>query len=296
MADQASRSAGEGLERLCERQGSGWICTSQPARGLELLQAWFIGAPYVKHRHDTYTIGITDSGVQEFNFRGAVHRSTPGNAVVLHPDELHDGRAGTDQGFGYRTLYIEPRLIADALYAIGGRPAALPFLREPITTNGRLIRAVETAFQFSQIPLLIDTLSIELAQGLQEATTDGFYILSDRFDTRAIERAREYLDAHARRIVHSSELEKVTGLSRYELARQFKLKFGTSPYRYLLMRRLDFTRKQIDLGRSLVDLALEAGFADQAHFTRMFKSAFGLTPGAYAKFKQGLRSQKPCYS
>ena len=89
--------------------------------------------------------------------------------------------------------------------------------------------------------------------------------------------------------MHSPELEKVTGLSRYELARQFKLKFGTSPYRYLLLRRLDFTRKQIAPDRSLADLALEAGFADQAHFTRMFKSAFGLTPSAYARFKQGLR-------
>jgi AraC-like DNA-binding protein len=56
---------------------------------------------------------------------------------------------------------------------------------------------------------------------------------------------------------------------------------GTSPYRYLLMRRLDFARQQIARRRPLGEVALDAGFADQAHFSRMFKAAFGLTPARY---------------
>ena len=57
--------------------------------------------------------------------------------------------------------------------------------------------------------------------------------------------------------------------------------FGTSPYRYLLMRRLEFARDRIHRERPLVEVACDAGFADQAHFTRVFKSAFGLTPTRY---------------
>ena len=86
-------------------------------------------------------------------------------------------------------------------------------------------------------------------------------------------------------MVHSSELEAVTGLTRYELARQFRWRYGTSPYRYLLMRRLDVARAQLSRHRSLVDVALEAGFADQAHFTRRFKAAFGLTPARYGALR-----------
>jgi AraC-like DNA-binding protein len=85
--------------------------------------------------------------------------------------------------------------------------------------------------------------------------------------------------------VRSVELEAASGLSRFELARHFRAKLGTSPYRYSLMRRLDFVRKRLGAGRSTADLALEAGFADQAHFGRFFKKAFGVTPGRYAAMK-----------
>jgi AraC-like DNA-binding protein len=82
-------------------------------------------------------------------------------------------------------------------------------------------------------------------------------------------------------VVGSAELEAVSGLTRYDLARQFRVLYGTSPYRYLLMRRLDRAREQIARRRPLVEVALDAGFADQAHFARQFKATFGLTPARY---------------
>jgi AraC-like DNA-binding protein len=81
-------------------------------------------------------------------------------------------------------------------------------------------------------------------------------------------------------------LEAVTGLTRYDLARQFRLLYGTSPYRYLLMRRLALAREQIARRRPLSEVALDAGFADQAHFSRLFKAAFGLTPARYRALRR----------
>ena len=143
MRSKETRSGGEGLERSCKRPGAGWIASTRPVGGVELFRAWFAGEAYQKHRHDTYAIGLTDRGVQVFDYRGSVRVSTPGQVVVLYPDEVHDGRAGTEAGFGYRIVYVEPSHLAEALRVLRGRPYPLPFVGEPVSTSARLSHAVE---------------------------------------------------------------------------------------------------------------------------------------------------------
>jgi AraC-like DNA-binding protein len=157
----------------------------------------------------------------------------------------------------------------------------LPFVGEPVSTNARLSHAVEAAFRAPLESLALDSLIVDLAEGLMDGDPGGGRPTVSRVDAPIIERARQFLDAERTRVVHSTELESITGLTRYDLARQFRIMFGTSPYRYLLMRRLDFARERIHQHRPLVEVACDAGFADQAHFTRAFKSAFGLTPARY---------------
>ncbi|WP_370677115.1 helix-turn-helix transcriptional regulator [Pleomorphomonas sp. PLEO] len=99
-------------------------------------------------------------------------------------------------------------------------------------------------------------------------------------------RARDYLESHATETVRSETLEAVTGLDRYELARQFRRHTGTSPHRFLVMRRLDRAKRLIASGNRLADAALNAGFADQAHFTRHFRGAFGMTPGRWLAMRK----------
>jgi len=57
--------------------------------------------------------------------------------------------------------------------------------------------------------------------------------------------------------------------------------FGTSPHRYLIMRRLQKCKDMMRAGTSLAETAFACGFADQAHFTRHFKNAFGMPPGRW---------------
>ncbi len=278
-------SGSEGLERSCEG-GSDWLRSTTIFPGVELFEAWLRDSAYRRHRHDTYAIGVTETGLQAFTYRGARRLSVPGNVVVLHPDEAHDGHAGNEAGFGYRQLYVEPSLILAAVRELRGEGIPLPFVREPVTVNESLAGAIRVAFAGHGDPLAGDELVLRLAEGLLQADPDGRRgSTQTRLDVAAIERARQLLDAETSRVVRSDELETVTGLTRFNLARQFRAVVGSSPYRYSVMRRLEAARTQIGGQASLVDAALRTGFADQAHFTRMFTARYGITPGRYREMR-----------
>ncbi len=64
-----------------------WVKLAKSPTQIERIEAFFGGHGYELHRHDTYAIGRTLSGVQCFNYCGGMRHSLPGGTMVLHPDE-----------------------------------------------------------------------------------------------------------------------------------------------------------------------------------------------------------------
>jgi hypothetical protein len=108
---------------------------------------------------------------------------------------------------------------------IGKRSRASGFVRAPVAMNRKLSAAITGAFRDTREPLAMDSLMVQLAEGLIEADPCCKGVSRPRrLDVAALEPARQFLDAEKTRVVRSSELEAVTGLTRYELARQFRWK------------------------------------------------------------------------
>jgi AraC-like DNA-binding protein len=277
------------LERSCGPAPRDWLGHAPYEPGIERIEAFFAGHAYDPHRHDTYALGFTISGVQSFDYRGARADSCAGNAIILHPDEVHDGRAGAEHGFCYRMAYIQPRLITGALQ---GRTNTLPFARAAVTSDPRLLSALHSALADLSRPfepLERDKIITAIADALLALDSSFPPSTASATSAYAIDRARTFLDENFTRTVTSEELEMITGLDRYALARHFRLRLGTSPYRYLTMRRLDRVKSAIISGQPLAEAAFMGGFADQSHMTRQFKRAFGLTPGHWHSIR--LRGQ-----
>lgn len=256
-----------------------WVRRPHEPGRLERLEAYFAGYGFAPHRHDTYAIGCTLAGLHRFNYRKCARHSLPGDTFVLHPDELHDGEAGNEAGFRYRIVYIEPALLQGPL---GGQP--LPFIDEGVSRDPRLQRAIGSLLQCLDRPLEVseeEDALYDLAQVM--ASIAGTKGRRRSVDFRAAERARDYIHEFLTQPVSLDELERVSGRDRWSLSRDFRALFGTSPYRYLTLRRLDQVRRLLLGAISPSEAALIAGFADQSHMSRQFKQAYGLSPGHWLR-------------
>jgi AraC-like DNA-binding protein len=270
---------------LCKREAIGAGASRDRIRigpgtaGIERLEAHLHGQAFSPHRHDTYAIGITLSGVQTFHFRGERWHCLPGQCHILHPDEPHDGVAGDERGFGYRIVYVDPLLVQQA-----DRGTPLPFVARPVVDRVRLPQGC--AFEIWDLDEAIDDVGrtelVLAVVDLLHAASSNATEKPSRLALDRLLRVRDLIAASVAERHAMDELERVADLDRWTLARQFRTAFGTSPSRFRTLRRLDRVRRSVKCGCGLAEAAIEAGFADQSHMSRQFKLAYGLTPARWA--------------
>lgn len=260
-------------------------------RGIELLHAHYVQHNYERHAHDTYALGVTETGVQSFTYRGAYHASEAGTALALLPSEVHDGHAGAPEGFTYRMLYVEPQAIAGALADAMERPAALPYVPEPLLQDpvlARLIRGLHQALAAPASALERDALFQEMVVALATRHADGRpRVRSAPAGRPALARVRNFLHDNFIVDVSAEDLAEVAGMSRFHVSRQFRRAYGMPPHAYLMKLRLTEARRLIAAGEPAASAATGAGFVDQSHLSKRFKGAFGITPGQYARAVRG---------
>jgi AraC-like DNA-binding protein len=96
-----------------------------------------------------------------------------------------------------------------------------------------------------------------------------------------LERAADFIRQNCTRSLKLEEICAEASLSASHLIRAFKKEHGLTPHAYQLNCRIEFGRSQLRAGHSIADVALAAGFSDQAHFQRSFKKFVAATPGQY---------------
>ncbi|NGM33370.1 AraC family transcriptional regulator [Methylobacterium sp. DB0501] len=233
------------------------------------------------HHHDEWLVGVTHDGVQDFYCRGARRQSTAGRVILIEPGERHDGQALREPGFRYSMLYLPQAWLRRAM---GGSDAGIGFRRtlaDDRRLGGAIGRACHALFGTAS-PLASDAALDDLALHLRRHLGAAEPAPVPAGDPAIAERAMDCLQAHAATAFGLDALARAAGAAdRFQLARIFRRRFGTSPHACLIELRLARARALLRAGVPPAEAALAAGFSDQSHLGRRFRRAYGLTPAAY---------------
>jgi len=109
--------------------------------------------------------------------------------------------------------------------------------------------------------------------------------------TQAIERARDYLDAHTDRAVSLAELAAHAGISASHLQRSFKRIIGLSPKEYQDAHRVRNFKSRLRAGDTVSRATYEAGFGSSSRVYERTDALLGMTPASYRRGGLGVRIQ-----
>ena len=101
---------------------------------------------------------------------------------------------------------------------------------------------------------------------------------------RQVQCAIDYIEQHLSDEIALGDVSRAAGVSHWHFLRIFKALTNETLKSYIRLRRLANARSSLRTSsRSILDIALAAGFESQAAFNRAFKQAFGVTPARYRR-------------
>jgi AraC family transcriptional regulator len=228
------------------------------------------------HAHDRACIGFVLAGrcEEQLNTRSL---DLSRHKLFYRPaGEIHSNRSGRN---GLHCLIAE---VSDDWLKHVGSYGALP--REPLCTQNAQITWLalrlhrEHSLGGFASALAIEGLMLELGSAL---------IQRQRPERRRpgpawLNCAQEMLHAHFQETVRLGEVASRVGIHPVHLAREFRKFHGCTVGQYVRKLRVEAAaRKLAESDLPLATIALETGFANQAHLSRIFKLVTGLTPARY---------------
>jgi AraC-like DNA-binding protein len=251
---------------------------------LDCFTATFRKHIFPPHTHETYVIGVTLDGVHSYMHKGVRVRCEAGTICFINPDEVHDGSPDS-HGYSYRMTYPGPDFLSALLRDATGRAVGPPKFRRPGVHDPELAGifcAAHRALEDKGEALLADEKLIAFYLKAIERYGGGLPSLIDAGrEPDAVARTKDYLIGHMAEATNFQALARHVGLSAWHLIRVFRKATGLTPHAWLVDRRVHQARELLRARESPSHIAVQCGFADQAHLTRAFKARLGVTPGQY---------------
>jgi AraC-like DNA-binding protein len=253
--------------------------------GLSCLHADFTRHDYAPHMHDAIVIAVTEDGGAEFKSRGRTEEARSERLLVFNPAEPHSGRMARSRRWLYRSLYLDEAAIAAVMNGLG-RESVPYFLSNSFSDRDLIDQflALHRALEIGQDKLLQSELLVSTCGLLfQRHASEGAKIPPAPRSRALTQRVVAAMRARHGEGLTLEELGRGVDLTPFQLVGLFKRTTGLTPHAYLTQIRLQAAKDALTTGAPIAEVAVDAGFYDQAALTNHFKRAYGITPFQYVK-------------
>jgi AraC family transcriptional regulator len=260
-------AAGAGMTALSHTGGNRWVSSVRAVR-------YRPASRMAPHWHDQASLGLVLSGHYLDRIRGQETEHRSGHLLFCPAFETH---AQVFSKFGAFKLLLRPT--QEALDYLAERMAldGAPFVHSTRLAGIGAQLAAELRSSDGSSGIIIEGLIGEML-GLLGRSASGPRGVPDPL-TRA---AYEFVVERACAGLSVGQVAEAVGGNPLRLSLDFRRAYGMTIGQHARKVRLSRAMERLALGgASLSEVAGEAGFYDQAHFTRAFKAAFGMAPGRF---------------
>lgn len=250
---------------------------------VDALRAEHFVEPFPPHFHETFAIGVVESGAACISTHRGAFTATAGSILAFAPGEVHAAFPIGERGYSYRMLYPPAGFGSenDGMHADGDRWSFQSPVIEDAALRRQFIRVHEPFMEGGSGEEARDELSDLVCRLVaRHAGMGKRHRLADR---HLAERACAYLRDHMAERVRLSVVADACGMTVFHLIRVFRRAVGVTPHAYLVQLRVNHAQRLLGAGVRVSDVAYSCGFSDQSHLTRIFRRSVGVPPGQYLR-------------
>jgi AraC-like DNA-binding protein len=266
------------------------------------IDAKFEGVPV--HQHDFYEVYFFIGGNVEYSVEGNSYHLKSGDILLINPLELHQPRISPHQNDYERiVLWINKNYLADLCRNSTSLTRCFDN-SNPNHSNLLRLNLTEQEQIYSRLKELIkESSENEYASDIAcRAILTGFLVEINRLTMKKegspalqkknsplISSVLDYINIHYCEKLSLEKIAEEFFVSKYHLSHAFNIAVGTSPHRYITLKRLIHAKQMMSSGIKPTTAAANCGFNDYAGFYRAFSAEYGITPAEY--MRNGIESR-----
>ena len=236
--------------------------------GLELLNAKSHTLDFPFHTHDTFNIALILDTTFNTKLNDKFLKAPKGTLSITNPKEVHATPCDHDLGNSFFTYYVSP----EAIKVFNHGQSV--FFEDKIIYDQNIFNEL----YFLSHNFHNDEINFEnrLIASLKLLVSE--YALGKPISYNANRLFQNFINETNFESFSLDKTATLFGINKYKFIRLFKHETGLTPNNFVLLKKIEQSKKMLKNGNSIFDVAIDCGFYDTSHFYKYFKRFTGVNP------------------